>query len=135
LVQQSNFIQYPETEYGTFTLGFIPKGCKDQKTKTCGDLFCVASSIWRWRVSVSPIGSQCLSFPAQNSDWSWNFLLIIETVLGLVVPILYFQKGASKFYCMQLFPSSNIFFVLKDHLKDVDSFIIFQVLIFYLNLI
>jgi len=26
-------IQYPETEYGTFTLGIIPKGSKDQKTK------------------------------------------------------------------------------------------------------
>jgi len=28
--QQSKSIQYPETEYGTFTLGII---CKDQKTK------------------------------------------------------------------------------------------------------
>jgi len=101
-----------------------------------GDILCVASSIWRWRVSESPIGcSVCPFYRAQNSDWSWNFLLIDETVLGLVVPISHFQKGASKFYCQQLSPSSNVFFVLKDHLKDVDSFIIFQVFIFHLNLI
>jgi len=28
----------------------------------CRDILCVASSVWWWRVSESPIGSQCLSF-------------------------------------------------------------------------
>jgi len=100
----------------------------------CGDHIWVSSSIWQKRVTARPIKQQSLPSWAEAFwllDYPNSFNWRDSAGIGCFLLLKIYWRGITVFFHTAV--QSPDRFVLKDLLKDVNSFLIFKVLIFSLN--